>query len=433
MAASPQSAPGKNPFNWISCVTSNDGLSVLSTSDHWHGSIRLLTLRLVLFVGTIALLFIAFQNYFLEGKASWPDLANALFLIVTYWLVMRFPPWRRKLAWLVMASFFLNSLDGLFPYGQEVLTPTHLILPVLILFAALLGDLALGLVAASIIFVIYVNTAIHYWPLASVDIKRLSYLAIVVISSGIVSFGVWMQYRRFIKLLKVQATDLENELDINLRLNAVIFHDIKNPLCALNGRVELLRLKKQAQDSDLEKIEQMVDRINAIIESVRIMNSGQQLSLSSTLIAEINRELEEVFSSRLTEKGQSLVLTAGAELKVETNLQFLCNSVLSNLLSNAIKFSPREARLEMSACQEGDHVRVELRDQGEGFPEDVLRRVTEGREHRSLLGTDDEEGHGYGLRIAALYIDRLHGRLEFRNREEGGAVVSVLLPASGQS
>ena len=329
-----------------------------------------------------------------------------------------------------MASFFLNSLDGLFPYGQEVLTPTHLILPVLVLFAALLGDLALGLIAATIILGIYATTAIHYWPLAPIDIKRLSYLAIVIVSSGIVSFGVWMQYRRFIKLLRVQATDLENELDINLRLNAVIFHDIKNPLCALGGLIEVLRLRKKVQDKDLERIAQMADRIDTIIESVRTMNSGDQLSLSSTRISEISRELKEVFASRFAAKGQSLVLTAGAELKVETHLQLLCNSVLSNLLSNAIKFSPGEARLEMSACQEGDHVRIELCDKGEGFPEDVLRRVVEGRECCSLPGTDNEKGHGYGLRIAALYIERLHGRLEFKNRKEGGAAVSVLLPVA---
>ena len=84
--------PEGNLFNRIFCVTSTKDSSSSSERDHWQESIRLLTLRLVLFVGTIALLIIAIQNYFLAGRVSWADLANALFLIVAYWLIMRFPP-----------------------------------------------------------------------------------------------------------------------------------------------------------------------------------------------------------------------------------------------------------------------------------------------------------------------------------------------------
>ena len=81
----------------------------------------------------------------------------------------------------------------------------------------------------------------------------------------------------------------------------------------------------------------------------------------------------------------------------------------------------------MRAVREGETLRVEIRDQGGGFPADFFRRDA-ARVTTSLPGTRGEKGHGHGLTIAALHAAKLGGRLEIMNGGNGAAA-AVVLPA----
>ena len=149
---------------------------------------------------------------------------------------------------------------------------------------------------------------------------------------------------------------------------------------------------------------------------------------SSVTVAVLHEQLGEVFSPRFASKEQRFLLEGGAELAVNAIVSLLQHSVLGNIVSNAIKFSPRGSTITLSARREDGRVRIQVADQGAGFPPQVLHHGSRGEEQSSLRGTDGEQGLGYGLRIAALCLERMDGVLEAGNREAGGAVVSALLP-----
>jgi signal transduction histidine kinase len=241
---------------------------------------------------------------------------------------------------------------------------------------------------------------------------------------------VWIQHRRLEEALRRQTDDLRRELGTRLRLSAVVSHDIRNPLTALLGTAEIAKARGALTAEDLEAIESMARRISQIIDSARNIDAqaGPAAALSVTDVASIHAELSDMLGQRLAEKGQSLVLTSGAELAVYTNPKLLCNSVLSNLVVNASKFSPRDARLELSATTEGDGVRIQLCDRGPGFPDEILQDASASVANPSRPGTEGETGTGYGLHIAALFARVLGGQLEIRNRVQGGAAVAVVLP-----
>jgi signal transduction histidine kinase len=138
-------------------------------------------------------------------------------------------------------------------------------------------------------------------------------------------------------------------------------------------------------------------------------------------------ELCEVFGAHLAAKGQTLSLDGGSRLAVRTVPGVLLNSVLGNLLSNAIKFSPSGSAVELRVAREGESVRIEIHDQGGGFPPELLRQEGDGS-GRSRPGTEGEPGHGHGLEIVALYAAKLGGRLELMNRQGGGASAAIVLP-----
>ncbi|MBI4347320.1 MAG: hypothetical protein HY553_10725 [Elusimicrobia bacterium] len=96
--------------------------------------------------------------------------------------------------------------------------------------------------------------------------------------------------------------------------------------------------------------------------------------------------------------------------------------VVHQLLKNAIEVMPDGGRLEIVLDQDGDDVRLTLRDDGHGLPADVLDDPS--RPFRRSL-----PGHmGIGLALAYRVARTAGGELRLSNLRDGGAEVQLLLP-----
>ncbi|MCC6355403.1 MAG: HAMP domain-containing histidine kinase [Verrucomicrobiae bacterium] len=396
----------------------------------WLDRLQLGSFRFLAGAATVALLLIAVRNIWLGGARPWVDLANSLFFLAVFCLVSRRPGWLRPLSWLGLASFFVNAVEGLVAQADRVIVPTHMLLPLLVLYSALLGDIWMSAVATTGVLALYAWAGFGRGPLDVDDVKILMNLGCTTVLAGLGAFGVWLHHRRFAESHRLQATSLRRELDARLRLHAILSHDIRNPLAALMGAAEILKASGGGDPESVDMIEKMANRIWSVIDSAREMGGGFDVVLAAVPVERLWAELEDMFEERLEGKGQRLVRGEGGDLMVWSHRDILCNSVLSNIMGNAIKFSPRGAAIELAASMEGERVRLEIRDHGAGISADVLAGGSAGGCYDSHPGTEGETGHAYGLRIAALCLSRLQGRLEIRNRPGGGASVAVVIPAA---
>jgi signal transduction histidine kinase len=100
--------------------------------------------------------------------------------------------------------------------------------------------------------------------------------------------------------------------------------------------------------------------------------------------------------------------------------------VFQNLVQNAIQHSPPGARVSIEAgpAPEGRGVWCAVRDAGPGFAPEDLRRIFE------PFYTRRQGGTGLGLSIAQRIVEQHGGHIEAGNHPEGGAVVTVTLPAA---
>jgi signal transduction histidine kinase len=271
----------------------------------------------------------------------------------------------------------------------------------------------------------YVYTWYRLDPLTGREFYILTDVYLLALFSAAMVLSVWLRHRRLTKELVMQAAVLREELDLRARLQALITHDIRNPLMVLLNAADC---------DDPRTVQVMSMRIAAIVDSAKDLTFGSVRKLGEVTLSEIGVHLNDVFAARLALKGQTLSVIDQPGLVMVTDMPILCNSILGNLLSNAIKFSPRGATISLTIESVGQFVRLMIADQGAGFPSDVLRQADVGRiGHHSKAGTEGERGTGYGLHIAALCAERLGGSIEIRNSEHGGAVVSVLLPCRMRS
>jgi len=119
----------------------------------------------------------------------------------------------------------------------------------------------------------------------------------------------------------------------------------------------------------------------------------------------------------------ALTVISGAKVSVEAD-PILLQNALRNLVENALKYAPEESEITLEVF-ESPRPRVEVRDEGPGFPpsqmHELAARFSRGENAKDTIGS------GLGLTIAQDVATAHGGELMLSNLREGGACVTFLL------
>jgi two-component system, OmpR family, sensor histidine kinase CreC len=213
-------------------------------------------------------------------------------------------------------------------------------------------------------------------------------------------------------------------------------HEIKSPLAAIQGGVELLKegMPPDAQARFLANLQSETGRINAIVEKLLLLSSleirkgvreVERLDMKE-IVAGIARNLQPL----LAVKGIH-VDVAGGNPAFFDGERFLVDHAVENLFRNAIEFSPREGRISVAVSQTaGGAVELTIRDQGPGIPGYALERVFD--RFYSLKRPDTgKKSSGLGLTLAKEVAVLHGGAISLENAPGGGAVAVLTLPEAG--
>ena len=102
--------------------------------------------------------------------------------------------------------------------------------------------------------------------------------------------------------------------------------------------------------------------------------------------------------------------------------------VVLNILDNAVKYGRGGRTIEVSVAQQGEYVKIAVRDHGPGIAREDMPHVKE----RFYKGRGKERGSGIGLAVCDEIVTRHSGKLTVDNAPGGGALVTVLLPVETQ-
>jgi signal transduction histidine kinase len=236
--------------------------------------------------------------------------------------------------------------------------------------------------------------------------------------------------------LHAEARRLREEAGAKDELLAVVAHELRAPLAAIRGWVDLIARRGSEEEfqTGLEVIAQSVQVQGKLIEDLLVLSrmSSNRLALETTpldlrgvidLAMESVRPLAAAKNVRLR---KSLDTSVGAVRGDPTRLQ----QVLSNLLVNAVKFTPERGWIEVSLQRYGAWAAIDVADSGAGIAGDFLPHVFD-RFSQDPSTSRSLGGLGLGLAIARHLVELHGGEIEARSGGEGrGATFTVRLPLS---
>lgn len=212
--------------------------------------------------------------------------------------------------------------------------------------------------------------------------------------------------------------------DRTLLLTA-IGHDLRTPITRMRLRAEFMEDDEQ-RGKMLRDLDEMEAMVSATIAFGRIASPNEPVSPID--LAELLRTVLDEAGDAAPEIAEKLTYNGPDHWTVRVRPQAF-KRALTNLVGNAIKYG-NAAHVRLLPPSRSDvSLRVEVTDNGPGIPPEHMERVMQPFQRLETSRNRETGGVGLGLPIARD-IARAHGGdLVLANRPEGGARVTLTLPA----
>lgn len=204
-------------------------------------------------------------------------------------------------------------------------------------------------------------------------------------------------------------------------------HEMKSPLAAIRGSVELLddpampaadRTRfVEAIATQAHRLTDMVDKLLALaaVEHRRALEAPVPVELHA-----LAREAVAGLEPRMRERDIDVRLHAAAPVPRVVADAFLLRQAIANLVDNAIDFAPAGTTIDVHVDTRADMQQVRVLDAGEGVPDYAAERVFE-RFYSLPRPARGGRSSGLGLPFVAEVAALHGGHAWLRNRAEGGA------------
>ncbi|MCB0317255.1 MAG: response regulator [Bdellovibrionales bacterium] len=224
------------------------------------------------------------------------------------------------------------------------------------------------------------------------------------------------------------------------RVIHTLSHEFRTPLVAINTGTELLLEQNNGVVDDkirnlLEAIQRGGMRLERLVNDFMLLQQieagiAKRVFDSRAKVIPVDSIAEHVFEwieQETLERGfkvKSNFRSSGINVFVYAEQ---IEDILRRLVHNAVKFSFDRKAIEFCTYRLDQEVALEIRDRGIGLDAERVKEAIDvfGQIDRDKL---EQQGGGLGLAIAGRYANINSGRLEFENREDGGAAVSLVLP-----
>ncbi len=210
-----------------------------------------------------------------------------------------------------------------------------------------------------------------------------------------------------------------------------ISHELRIPVSTIMGASDTL-LSQHYPDETKTKLYGEINtasiRLNRLIENLLNMSRLESGRITPRPDWCDVHDLSNKVSHNLKQELQLFKLSVIIPMEMPlVYLDFgLIEQVIHNLILNATQHSPVGSRIRLKIFYDNDLLVIQVMDRGPGFPESELLSVF----NKFYRGKDAiAGGTGLGLSIVKGFVEAHHGTVIAENRQNGGALFTIRIPA----
>jgi signal transduction histidine kinase len=226
------------------------------------------------------------------------------------------------------------------------------------------------------------------------------------------------------------AAQLGQELEVARRLAAIgrltagVGHEVKNPINAMVVHLELLRGKLTGEGGEsfagaqrhVDILAGEMQRLDRVVQTLADFSRPMELRLREQDLRKVVGLVMELTAAEMQENGVRVTVEAPAEalvVRVDTELM---QQALLNLMLNGMQAMPEGGAMRLRLRREHQFAVVEVVDEGEGIPPELLPRIFE------LYFTTKPKGSGIGLAMTYRILQLHGGAMEVRSNADASSV-----------
>ena len=346
---------------------------------------------------------------------------------------------------IVSALTFFSEL----PHVPTLVTPfrqVDLLVAVLLWAAIRFGQRGATTAVLCVSVTAIVATALGLWSVRQAGVERRPHASADVHGlrrATCLLFGASIAERRIADQEARRASEAAKAANsAKSQFLAVMSHELRTPLNAIQGFAELLETGvygplNEKQVEALKRIEKnekdLLSLINELLGFVDAEKGRVVAESRNVPVADMFDAVEPLIKSNVERK--HLVFQrelARPDLAVRADPKGL-QQVLGSLLSNASKYTGDGGTITLGADEDGEKVRIWVRDTGIGIRKEQMQRVFEPFFQADGGPTRQYSGVGLGLTIARDLARRMGGEVTLASEVGKGTTATVILPAASEA
>ena len=203
-------------------------------------------------------------------------------------------------------------------------------------------------------------------------------------------------------------------------------HELKTPLTAIRGYLELLR-EEPGNAHYLDIVQRNVDRLIALSSDIsllsRLENKAPEIELVD--VSKLQHDLTELFDKQGRETGVALRFSVDSEGRFLYGDRLMLLQMFINLIENSYRFTQAGA-ITVSATADVSHIILSVSDTGQGIPAKDLPRIFE--RFYSRASDHGRPGTGLGLAIVKRIVLAHNGTIDVESTVNKGTTFVIHIP-----
>ncbi|HWN69661.1 MAG TPA: PAS domain S-box protein [Haliangium sp.] len=217
---------------------------------------------------------------------------------------------------------------------------------------------------------------------------------------------------------------------------AILGHELRNPLAAIRGAAELLKLT-HGGDPRLQRTQSILDRqtahmaklLDGLLDVSRIIRGKISLDVEQVDVCAVLRDLVQDYADQIERKGLAIQLELPPAPMWILGDRVRLGQIFGNLLANALQFTQAPGTITIAAETDEDMAVIAVRDTGSGIAPELLPHIFEPFRQGTQPIERTSGGLGLGLALVKGLVELHKGQVLAWSEGQGeGAVFTVRLP-----